>query len=176
MGEIKVPAQSTCVQEVLSKRPDLPHCHHVPWSSKRTDRPDPDGGLGLSRPSGPVPSPPRPAPIPSQPRPGCVQSTSPGTASPVCGVPSLPPNPAGGVPWATRTPNAQPTFHSQFSWWVASGTWPKGWAWAGPGLGVSLWPMLGSSVLKCDQCSPRPETQPDACPAPSLYTSGSQGQ
>lgn len=77
MGEIKVPAQSTCVQEVLSKRPDLPHCHHVPWSSKRTDRPDPDGGLGLSRPSGPVPSPPRPAPIPSKPRPGCAPGVSP---------------------------------------------------------------------------------------------------
>lgn len=68
------------------------------------------------------------------------------------------------------------TFTANLAGWVASGTWPKGWAWAGPGLGVSLRPMPGSSVLKCDRCSPRPETQPDACAAPSLYTSGLQGQ
>ena len=135
MGEIKVPAQSTCVQEVLSKRPDLPHCHHVPWSSKRTDRPTLMVALGFPAPAARSLPHPCPAPIPSKPRPGCVQSTSPGTASPVCGVPSLPPNPAGGVPWATRTPNAQPTFHSQFSWVggkrdMAQGL-GLGWAWAG---------------------------------------------
>ena len=176
MGEIKVPAQSTCVQEVLSKRPDLPHCHHVPWSSKRTDRPTLMVALGFPAPA--ARSLPHPAPPPSHQSQGQAASSLPPLAQPLLSAGSHPCllTLLGAFLGQQGLPTPSPHFTANSAGWVASGTWPKGWAWAGPGLGVSLWPMLGSSVLKCDQCSPRPETQPDACPAPSLYTSGSQGQ
>ena len=135
MGEIKVPAQSTCMQEVLSKRsPTLLHCHHVSWSSKRTNGPDPDGGLGLSLPSGPVPSPPPPPSHQSQ---GQARSRPPPLTQPLLSAGSHPCllTPLGAFPGQQGLPTPSPHFYSQFSWVggkrdMAQGL-GLGWAWAG---------------------------------------------
>lgn len=105
----------------------------------------------------PSPPPPRPHPTRAKARPCPVHF--PGIASPIRGVPSLS-HPSGGIPWATRTPNTHPTLSQpiQLGGWQA-GRGPR----AGPGLGLPLRPMLGSSALKCDHAVP--DLRPSRTPA-----------
>lgn len=129
--EITVQAQSACVQEVPSKRsPVLLHCHHLSWSSGWADGPDPRGALGfpslLARPL------PHPAPPPSHQSQGQAVSCPPPQHSLSCLWGPIPVSPLWGCPLGNKDSQHSPhTFTANSAGWMASGTWPKGWAWAG---------------------------------------------